>query len=144
MLLEAAEPLGPLEAADPPPLMPPVEDEAPPLEEAAPPAPELLVPPVAPALPESVLDEAEEPLGVLGALLEEDEEPPGTTIVSFVVEEDEEPLGAALLPPGTTVVVSFFSQAERARAPIRTNRYPLRFMSTRLSFKIRCKMQHRA
>lgn len=138
MLDEEAAPPGPLEAADPP-LLPPGEDDAPPvpppLEEAAPPLPELLVPPIAPALPVSLLEELEEP-GAAGALLEEDEEPPGTTIVSFsfVVEDEDDPLGLAL-PPGTTVVVSLRSQAERARAPIRTNKYPLRFMSTRLSFR---------
>ena len=110
MLVEAADPPGPLEAADPPPLMPPVDDEAPPLEEAAPPLPELLVPPV--PLEELgllglLLEELDEP-GLAGALLEEDEEPPGTTIVSrslVVVVDEADPLGAAV-PPGTTVVVS--------------------------------------
>jgi hypothetical protein len=115
LLDEAADPPGPLDAAAPPPVLPP------PLDEAAPPLPELLVPPVAPALPESLLAEP----GVLGVVLEdEDDEPPGTTIVSrsFVVVDDvADPLGAAV-PPGTTVVVSLRSQAERARAPIRTNR----------------------
>jgi len=124
LLEEDEDPPGPLEAADPPPLVPPLEDAAPPLDDAAPPLPELLVPPVAPEVPESVLEELLEP-GELGALLDDDEEPPGTTMVSrsLVVDEDADPLGLVLvLPPGITVVVSLRSQAERARAPIRTNR----------------------
>jgi hypothetical protein len=55
--------------------------------------------------------------------VDDEEEPPGTTTVSFsfVVELVlDEPLGA--VPPGTTVVVSLRSQADSARAPIRTNR----------------------
>jgi hypothetical protein len=47
-------------------------------------------------------------------------------VVSFslVVLEVAEPLGDVdvVLPPGTTVVVSFFSHADSASAPNRTNR----------------------
>ena len=122
MLVEDAAPPGPLEAAAPPPLAPPLDDAAPPvvppLDDAAPPLPELLVPPV-PA-PGPLLEELADP-GVLGAVVdEEDDDPPGTMIVSFsFVTVEVGPLGAA---PGTTVVVSLRSHAERARAPIRTNR----------------------
>ena len=117
MLDEDDDPPGPLEAADPPLLVPPLGGEDPPL-------PELLVPPVAPGLLGSVLEELDEP-GELGVVLEEDEEPPGTTIVSrSLVVDEADPLGllGLALPPGMTVVVSLRSQAERARAPIRTNR----------------------
>jgi hypothetical protein len=113
LLDEDAAPPGPLEAAAPPPV--------PPVEEAAPPLP---APAVAPA-PVSLLEELAEPEGAAGALEDEEDDPPGTMIVSFsfvVVVDVADPLGAALLPPGTTVVVSLRSQAERARAPIRTNR----------------------
>jgi hypothetical protein len=128
LLDEAADPPGPLDAAAPPPVVPPLEDAAPPL-------PELLVPPVA-----SVLEELDDP-GVLGVVVaDEDDEPPGTMIVSFSFVTVEDGPGAA---PGTTVVVSLRSQAERAKAPIRTNRYPLRFMSTLLSSNVRCEVQHR-
>jgi hypothetical protein len=108
LLDEAADPPGPLDAAEPPPVVPP------PLEEAAPPLPELLVPPV-----ESVLEELEDP-GVLGVVDDEDDEPPGTMIVSFSFVTVE--VGGLAVPPGTTVVVSLRSQAESARAPISTNR----------------------
>ena len=112
-MAEEEEPLGPLLAAAAPPLVPPDEDAAPPL-------PELLVPPVAPALPLS--DEAAlEPEGALGAVVvdDDDDEPPGTTIVSFSFVTDE--VGAGLLP-GTTVVVDSRSQPARARAPTNTIR----------------------
>ena len=133
MLEDAAAPPGLLEAAAPPPLIPPLLDAAPP-EVLAPPAPELAVPPVA-ELPVSV--ELAAPPGELGAVLAEDEdEPPGITIVSFsfvvVVDEEAEPLGVAV-PPGTTVVVSLRSHAERANAPNKIKRYLLRFMSTLVS-----------
>jgi len=116
LLVDEAAPPGPLDAAAPPPA-PPVDDEA-----APPPVPPVLLLASPPAG------------GVLGAVVvdEEEDEPPGTTIVSFsftvVVEEDPVAAGA---PPGTTVVVSFFSHpADIAKAPNKTNRYPLRFMST--------------
>lgn len=105
-LEEAAPPLAPVLLDDEPPLMPPEDDVDPPL-------PELLVPPVAPVL----LSLEEEP-GELGAVaVEEDDEPPGTITVSFsFVTVDD---GPGVL--GMTVV-SFFSQAESARAPTSTNR----------------------
>jgi hypothetical protein len=122
LLVDEAAPPGPLEAAEPPPI--------PPLLDAAPP----LVPPVAPALPESVLELAPAP-GVLGVVLEdEDDEPPGTTMVSrfSLVEDDAEPLGLAE-PPGTTVVVSLRSHAESANAPTANTIKLPRFISTLLS-----------
>ena len=111
MLDDDAAPLGPLEAAAPP-LGPPLLAADPPLPplDIAP----LLVPPV--ALDVSLLELALE-LGLLGvAVVEDDEdEPPGTTIVSrFSVDDDDaDPLGAL---PGTTVVVSLRSHAENANA----------------------------
>jgi hypothetical protein len=143
LLDDEEEPLGPLEAAEPPPLMPPL------LLEDAPPLPPLdiaplLVPPVAPELVESVL-ELELELGLLGVVLEEDEdEPPGTTTVSrfSVDEDDEDPLGAAP-PPGTTVVVSLRSHAENARALTRITTQLPSLLSTLLSSEFRCRMQHR-
>lgn len=124
MLDEDDAPPGPLEAAEPPVVLP-LLDEAPPLDDELPmPLPD--VPPV----PE-LADESD---GALGAAEDDEEEPPGTMTVSFsrvVVVLD--PLGAAVLPPGMTVVVSFFSQADSASAPSTTNRYPLRFMFTLLS-----------
>jgi hypothetical protein len=113
LLDEDEEPPGPLDEAAPPPLMPPLlDDAAPPLVPLVPPVPLLVSP------DELELEDPGE-LGA-GALDEEDEDPPGTTTVSFsfvVVVVD--PVG---LPPGTTVVVSFFSQPESARAPSKTNR----------------------
>lgn len=107
-------PPGPLLDAAEPPLVPPVLDEPLPM-----PPPEVLDEPPVPAL-------ELESEGELGAVEEEDEEPPGTTTVSFsfvVVLVDEDPLGVAVVdPPGTTVVVSFFSHADSASAPISTNR----------------------
>jgi len=121
LLDDDAAPLGLLEAADPP-LAPPLLLAAeppllPPLDIAP-----LLVPPVAPdelvSLPELALE-----LGLLGVVVEEDEdEPPGTTTVSrfsVVVDEDADPLGLA---PGTTVVVSLRSHADSASKPTTTNR----------------------
>ena len=108
MLEDDAAPPGPLLAADPPPA-PPDDDAAPPL---VPPVPLL-------ASPEELELEAPGELGA-GALDDEEDDPPGTTTVSFsfvVVEVD--PVG---LPPGTTVVVSLRSQPESARAPSKTNR----------------------
>jgi hypothetical protein len=124
LLDEDAAPLGLLAAEDPP-LMPPL-DEVPPLDED---------PPIPPPLDDEApvplglgllgleLLELEEP-GELGAVLvEDDEEPPGTTTVSFSLVVElvlAEPLGAVLVPPGTTVVVSLRSQADNAsRAPIK-------------------------
>jgi hypothetical protein len=108
-------PPGPLEAAAPllldeAPALPPgeLEDEAP--------SPELLVPPTPPGL--ELLLELEP--GALGALLEDDEEPPGMTIVSFSFVVDDEAAGP--LPPGTTVVVSLRSHADSASAPTTNNR----------------------
>ena len=132
MVDEEAAPPGPLDAADPP--------LVPPLLAAAPPDPPLdmaplLVPPVAPDALLSVLELAPE-LGLLGVVLEDDEdEPPGTTIVSrfSVVEDDADPLGAAAPPPGTTVVVSFRSHAENARALTRITTQLPSFMSTLFS-----------
>jgi hypothetical protein len=115
LLDEDEDPPGPLDEAAPPPLMPPLLEDAPPEDDAAPP----VVPPVPLVSPDEL--ELEDPGEVgAGALDEEEEDPPGTTTVSFsfvVVEVD--PVG---LPPGTTVVVSFFSQPESARAPSKTNR----------------------
>lgn len=114
-MAEEAAPLGPLEAAAPPlglPLVEAAPPEPPPVDDAAPP----LVAPV--ALLESVL----EPDEGVATVEEEDDEPPGITTVSFslvVVLDAADPLGA--LPPGTTVVVSFRSQPESARAPTSTN-----------------------
>jgi hypothetical protein len=130
LLVDDAEPPGPLDAADPP-LVPPLLAAAPPLPplDIAP----LLVPPVAPEVVVSLLELALE-LGLLGvAVVEDDEdEPPGTTIVSrfSVVEDDAEPLGAA--PPGTTVV-SLRSHAENAIALTRITTQLPSFMSTLLS-----------
>ena len=122
---EDAAPPDPEAAA--PPLVPPLLEAAPPGEEdAAPPAPELLVPPVAPAPAVPPVVELEADPGELGAVvvLEDEDEPPGTTTVSFsfvVVDEVADPL-APVPPPGTTVVVSLRSQPESANAPNSTNR----------------------
>jgi hypothetical protein len=121
---EAAPPLGLLLDAAEPPLAPPLPEAVPPLELPIPPPLEDDEP--VPGLLGLELLELDEP-GELGAVaVDEDDEPPGTTTVSrsFVVEVVElaEPLGAVLLPPGTTVVVSLRSQADSAKAPIRTNR----------------------
>ena len=111
------------------------EDAAPPLEEAPVPPALLDEPPV----PE--LDDASAG-GVLGAVVvvDDEDEPPGTTTVSFsfvVVLDEDDPLGEVVVdPPGTTVVVSFFSHAASAKAPTSTNKYPLRFISTLLSSDI--------
>jgi hypothetical protein len=125
LVAEDADPLGPLEAAAPPP-EPVLLDAEPPLmpgllDEDAPPA-ALLVPPVAPGpeLDESgELDEAElEEPGDDGAVaVDEEDEPPGTMTVSFSFVTVE--VGP---PPGTTAVVSLRSQAERARAAAKINR----------------------
>jgi hypothetical protein len=119
LVAEEAAPPGPLAAAEPPLTPPLLLEAAPGDDDAAPPLPELLVPPVAPALPVSVEAELDEP-GELGAVaVDEDDDPPGTTIVSFSFVTVEVGPGAA---PGTTVVVSLRSQAESAKAPISTNR----------------------
>ena len=120
---EAAPPLG-LLAADDPPLVPPLLEDVPPLELPMPPPLEDDEP--VPGLLGLELLELDEP-GELGAVaVDDDDEPPGTTTVSFSfvldVVELAEPLGAVLLPPGTTVVDSLRSQADSAKAPIRTNR----------------------
>jgi hypothetical protein len=113
LLDDELEPPGPLlEAADP--LVPPLVDEPLPM-----PPPEVLDEPPVPAL-------ELESEGELGAVEDEDEEPPGTTTVSFsfvVVLLVEDPLGEVVVdPPGTTVVVSLRSHADSANAPISTNR----------------------
>lgn len=126
MLDDDDDPPGPLEAAEPLPV-PPLLDEEPPDEELPIPPPD--VPPV-PGLELELAESA----GELGEVDDDADEPPGTITVSFSrVVVEVEPLGAAVLPPGITVVVSFFSQADSANAPITTNTYPLRLMFTRLS-----------
>lgn len=123
MLDEDDDPPGPLLALDDdPPLIPGLllDEDEPPLmpgllDEDEPLAPELLVPPVAESGP--LDDELEEPDGA-GAVAEDDEEPPGTMIVSFSLVTVE--VGGA--PPGTTAVVSLRSHAERAKAPTKINR----------------------
>jgi hypothetical protein len=149
LLDEEAAPLGLLAAEDPP-LMPPLLEDVPPLDED---------PPIPPPLDDEEpvplelgllgleLLELEEP-GELGAVLvEDDEEPPGTTTVSFSLVVElvlADPLGEVLLPPGTTVVVSLRSQADNAsRAPATTKTTPLRFMFTLLSSEDRCKLHRR-
>jgi hypothetical protein len=119
---EAAPPLG-LLAADEPPLDPPLPEDVPPLELPIPPPLDDDEP--VPGLLGLELLELDEP-GELGAVaVDEDDEPPGTTTVSFSLVVElvlAEPLGAVLLPPGITVVDSLRSQADSAKAPIRTNR----------------------
>jgi len=132
LLVDEEEPPGPLEAAEPP-LVPPLLAAEPPLLPLPPldMAP-LLVPPVAPDDVVSLLELALE-LGLLGVVVEEDEdEPPGTTTVSrfSLVDEDADPLG---LDPGTTVVVSFRSQAENANALNRITTQLPSFLSTLFS-----------
>ena len=105
------------------------------------------LPPVAPVPDDAggVVVLLEEDPGVVVTVEDEDDEPPGTTTVSFsfvvLLLVLDEPLGAA--PPGTTVVVSLRSQADSAKALIKTNTYPLRFMSTLLSSEVRCKLHGR-
>jgi hypothetical protein len=118
LLVDELEPPGPLLDAAEPPLVPPLLDE-PPDDEPMPPA--LLDEPPVPVLLEV------ESEGELGAVAEDDEEPPGTTTVSFsfvvVVVDEADPLGEVVVdPPGTTVVVSFYSHADSASAPSTTNR----------------------
>jgi hypothetical protein len=120
LLDEDAAPPGPLAAEDPP-LVPPLDDDPPippPLDDEEP------VPLVLGLLGLELL-ELEEPGEVGAVAVEDDEEPPGTTMVSFSLVVElvlAEPLGAVLLPPGTTVVVSLRSQADSAsRAPAKTN-----------------------
>ena len=112
---EEDAPLGLLLEDAAPPLIPPVVvlDEVPPVP---------VVDELVPGLVVVVLDDEE--AGALGVTVVEDEdEPPGTTTVSLVVELVDELAGGVALPlGGTTVVVSFFSQADSANAPIRTNR----------------------
>jgi hypothetical protein len=124
LLDDEAAPLGLLAADEPPLLVPPLLEDVPPLELPMPPPLEDDDP--VPGLLGLELLELDEP-GELGAVaVDEDDEPPGTTTVSrsFVLDVVElaEPLGAVLLPPGTTVVVSFRSHADSAKAPISTNR----------------------
>lgn len=130
LLVDEAAPPGPLDAAAPPPLEPPVVLEAAPpplgpLDDDAPPAPELLVPPMPLGLelaPPGELGELDDELDEPGAgavvVDEEEDDPPGTTIVSFSLVT----VLVGGLPPGITVVVSLRSHAERARAPAKTNR----------------------
>jgi hypothetical protein len=119
LLVDELEPPGLLLEAAEPPLVPPLLDE-PPDDEPMPPA--LLDEPPVPV----VLEVESE--GELGAVDEDDEELPGSTVVSFsfvvvVVVDEADPLGEVVEdPPGTTVVVSFFSHADSARAPSTTNR----------------------
>ena len=129
LLEDEVEPLGLLDAADPP-LMPPLllaaEPPDPPLDIAP-----LLVPPVEPELVS--LPELAEELGLLGVVLDEDDDdPPGTTTVFSLVEDEAEPLGVAL-PPGTTVVVSFRSHAENANALTKITMQLPSFLSTLFS-----------
>jgi hypothetical protein len=124
LLVDELEPPGLLLDDEEPPLVPPLldapPDDEPPDEEPMPPA--LL--PDEPPVPDELPDVESE--GELGAVAEEDEEPPGTMVVSFsfvvVVVDEADPLGEVVEPPGTTVVVSFFSHADSARAPRTTNR----------------------
>ncbi|HUP95913.1 MAG TPA: hypothetical protein VM164_13465 [Burkholderiales bacterium] len=101
------------------------------LEDAAPPLIPLVVPdevppvPLVELLPGLVVVLDDEELGELGTTVVDDEDEPlgtGTTTVSLVELVDELAGGVALPPGGITVVVSFFSQADSANAPIRTNR----------------------
>lgn len=115
-MAEAAAPLGPAVAAAPPPV-PPVPDDV------VAPVPDVDALPV-PAVAE---------VSAAGAVLEDDDEAPGTTIVSFsFVTVDVAVAGAGAEPLGTTVV-SFFSHAVSASAPMTANAHPLSFMSTLLS-----------
>ncbi|HEV7799914.1 MAG TPA: hypothetical protein VGP15_02450 [Burkholderiales bacterium] len=120
MLEDDEAPPGPLEADEPPVEPPVLLDDEPPGEDP------LMLPVPEPELvpPELELDESE---GELGEVDEDEDDPPGTTTVSFsfevVVEEVDDPLGEVLVePPGITVVVSFLSHADNANAPINTNR----------------------
>jgi hypothetical protein len=120
---EEDDPLGLVLEDEDPPLIPPLLEVEPPVPE------ELMLPPLDEPIP-PLDEELPVPLelevsGELGAVaVDDDEDPPGTTTVSFsfvVLDELAEPVGAVLLPPGTTVVDSLRSQADRAKAPIRTN-----------------------
>jgi hypothetical protein len=120
---EEEEPLGLLEE-DAPPLMPPVElDEDPPGDEPliAPPLPDE-EPPMPPAL-EPVVPPLDEVSVGLVVVVDDEAEPPGVvsffSVVVVVVDELDAP---GLVPPGTTVVVSFFSHADNASALNNTSR----------------------
>jgi hypothetical protein len=123
------EPLGLLDDDEAPPLedeslLPPLDDEpliAPPPEDELPVVPPALL--VEPPVPE--LDDVSDGEVVEaepdGDVEDEEDELPGTG--TTVVDEDDEPLGVVEVePPGTTVVVSFFSQPASASAPTSTNR----------------------
>ena len=90
-----------------------------PTRQDAPPAPALLVPPVPleldapPERSASWTTSSTSP--VAGAVEDEEDEPPGTMIVSFSFVTVE--VGGLPLGTGTTAVVSLRSQAERARGP---------------------------
>jgi hypothetical protein len=121
-------PLGLVLEADVPLPVPPVVDD----EEL--PIPLLDVPPMPePELGLVVVELDDELGGVLGVVVvEEEDDPPGTTTVSRVVLV-EVLLGGVVEPPGITVVVSFFSQADKANAPTTAISIPLRLISTLLS-----------
>jgi hypothetical protein len=137
LLDDEDEPLGLLEEDEPPPIPPLLLEEEPPLIPPLVEEPPIALPDVPPVPePELVVESVLGELGELGAVeVEDDDEPPGTTTVSFsrVVVVDVDPLGAVVLPPGTTVVVSFLSQADNANAPNTANSTPLRLMFTLLS-----------
>ena len=99
-------------------LPPVVEDDPVPLVEL----PVLPMPPLGELLELDAPPGADDEPAPLGAVVEDEEdEPPGTTMVSFsfvtvlVLLAGGEPLG-------TTVVVSLRSHAESARAPMRTSK----------------------
>ncbi|HET7160433.1 MAG TPA: hypothetical protein VFI62_15645 [Burkholderiales bacterium] len=121
-------PLGLVLEADVPLPVPPVVDD----EEL--PIPLLEVPPMPEPELGLVVELDDELGGVLGVVVveEEDEDPPGTTTVSRVVLV-EVLLGGVVEPPGITVVVSFFSQADKANAPTTAKSIPLRLIFTLLS-----------
>lgn len=101
LVLLDAPPLG-LEDIDPDPEAEP-DIEPPPVELLEP-----LMPLVLPVLPGAVVLELELDPGLLGAVDDEDDEPPGTTTVSLVLD-------GPLLAGGVVTFVSFFSHAESAR-----------------------------
>ena len=120
-------PLGLVLEADVPLPVPPVVDEELPI-------PLLEVPPMPEPELGLVVELDDELGGVLGVVVveEEDEDPPGTTTVSRVVLV-EVLLGGVVEPPGITVVVSFFSHADKANAPTTAKSIPLRLIFTLLS-----------
>src|SRR3954464_15082399 len=98
---EEDDPLGLVLEDEDPPLIPPLLEVEPPVPE------ELMLPPLDEPIP-PLDEELPVPLelevsGELGAVaVDDDEDPPGTTTVSFsfvVLDELAEPVGAVLLPP---------------------------------------------